>query len=199
MSGIVWRDIECTLIEWAAPILDLDECRFIWENQNIPQPAYPYLTFRRDSLIRSGGADEQRTSTDLSQPEGEEVAIETVGIREFTLTVKALVDEETGSTDPDCDAVALLTQLQNSLSQQSVLDALCLGGLSVVQELAVVDLSQVVNGRFISRAALDIRFRTASSCIERTGYINTARVRSVPCNPSGPCDVTGVDFEVSGN
>jgi hypothetical protein len=199
---IDWKMIECAVFDWALSKFEdrnLEPTQVVWANQNIPQPAYPYLTLKRDSLVRTSAADEVRTSTDLTQEEGQEIALETYGVREFTLTINAFVDEETGSTDPNCDAMAMLSLLQVSLSQLSTQELFCLAGLAVIEELAVVDLSQVVNAEFISRAALDIRFRVTFSCIERTGYINTAQIQSVPCNPSGPCDVTGIDFEVTGN
>lgn len=205
MSQIDWKKVECAIIEWAQSKLpelmgpNIEKDRFVWADQNLPRPPYPFILFKRDSVVRTSAVDEVRTSTDLTQPQGEEIGLETVGVREFTLSISAFVDEETGSTDPNCDAMALVTRLQLSLGQLSTREIFCLAGLAVVEELAVVDLSAVANGKFISRAAMDVRLRTTFSCVERTGYIETVRIRSVPCNPSGPCDVTGVDIEVTGN
>jgi len=193
-----WAEVECAIVEWAQGKLEFEENQFIWRNQNLPQPDYPYVELHRDSLI-SIGVDETRETTDLSQPPGQEIALTTFGVREFTLTVNCYVDEANGSNDPDCDAMALMSMLQTSLAQISVMEAFCLAGLSIVEELAVVDLSQVVNGVFVSRASMDVRFRTTLCLVERTGYINTVQVNSEPCNPSGPSNVTGVALEVSGN
>ena len=195
--SIDWNRVDCAILDWAkAKLPELDESRFQWAEQNLAQPAYPYLTFRRDSVVRTSAKDEVRTSTDLTQPQGEEIALETIGVREFTLTVNAFVDDDNGATDPNCDATALLTVLQVALSQLSIQEIFCLAGLSVVEELPIVNLSQEINGEFKSRAAMDVRFRTAFSCIERTGYIDTVEVSSVPCNPGGG-DVEGVDLTVT--
>ena len=199
--SIDWKTIECAIIDWASGKLSqLDaKTQFQWADQNIPQPPYPYLTFRRDSVLRTSAKDEVRDSTDLTRPKGEEIALETVGVREFTLTINCFVDEEAGSNDPNCDAIALLTLLQVSLSQNSAQEIFCLAGLAVIEELAVVNLSQVVNADFKSRAAMDIRFRTTFSCIEFVGYIDTVEIKSVPCNPEDPSgnDVSGVDLTVT--
>lgn len=199
--SVDWKAVQCAIFDWATGVLTtLDpDSQFQWKDQNLPQPAYPFLQMKRDSVVRVSARDEVRYTTDLSQPAGEEIGLETTGPREFTLKLDAKVDEETGSRDPNCDAMALITRLQSSLSQLSTQEIFCLSGLTVVEELAAVDLSEEVNGERISRATMDVRLRATSSCSERTGYINAARIRSVPCNPSGPCDVTGIDIEVTGN
>ena len=200
MSEINWQEIECAIIDWAeGKFSDLDRTQFFFEDQNLSQPPYPYLTFKRDSLVRVSGKDEIRVSTDLTQPAGKEIALETIGIREFTLTVNAWVDDESGGQDPNCNAMFMMSVLQLSLSQLSTQEIFCLAGISVVEELAVVNLSQVVNTAFVSRAAMDVRMRVAFSCIERTGYIDTVEISSVPCDPPSPSDVTGVDLTVTGS
>jgi len=200
---IDWAAIECALFDWVNLSFDgstndvsLDTGQIVWKDQNIPQPVYPYIALKKNSVIRVGGKDEIRTSTDLTKPQGQEIALTTNGVREFTLGIEAFVDEQAGANKPNCDAMYMLSILQGSLSQQTTQETFCLAGLSVIEELAVVDLSEVVNGRFISRASMDVRFRTTFSCIERTGYIDTVRIKSVPCDPSGPNDVSGVDITV---
>lgn len=195
--SIDWQTIDCAILEWAQYKLDdLTEDRFQWSDQNLAQPAYPYLTFKRDSVVKTSAKDEVRTSTDLTQPQGEEIALETIGVREFTLTVQAFVDDDNGATDPNCDATALLTTLQLALSQLKIQEIFCLAGLAVVEELPIINLSREINGEFKSQAAMDVRFRTSFTCIERTGYIDTVEVSSVPCNPGGG-DVEGVDLTVT--
>lgn len=194
-----WKLIECAFHEWIdekVPALGLDH--IIWADQNLPQPGYPYVTLKRDAITKVNGTDETRFTTDLAQPAGQEIGLETVGVREFTLSVNAFVDEKTGSNDPNCDAMAILGLLQVSLGQLSIKEKLCLAGMSVIEELSVVDLSQVVNDEMISRAAMDVRFRAAFSCVERTGYIDTVQIDSVPCNPATPSDVDGVSITVVG-
>lgn len=203
---IDWAAIQCAVFDWVNLSFDgettdvsLNRNQIIWKDQNIPQPAYPYVTLKKDSVIRSGARDEIRTSTDLAQPQGQEVALTTNGVREFTLEIQAFVDEQAGANNPNCDAMYMISILQGSLSQQMTQEGFCLAGLSIIEELAVTDLSEVVNGRFISRASMDVRFRTTFTCVERTGFIDVANIKSVPCDPPGPNDVTGVDITVSGS
>ena len=201
MSVIDWKAIETAIVDWAAGKLpEIDERnQLVWADQNLAQAPYPYLLFKRDSVIRSGSQDEVRDSTDLTQPLGKEIALDTRGVREFTLTINAFVDEETGANDPNCDAVALLSTLQLSLSELSTQEIFCLAGLAVIEELAITDLSEVVNATFISRASMDVRLRSIFSSIERTGFIDTVEISSVPVIPSGPSDVTGVNLTVVGS
>ena len=113
---ICWDDIECAIHEWVTETLNLGEDRAIWENQNIPQPSYPYV-----SLLKSGprmfGRDEVRVQTDLGAALGEETELRTQGPREFTLTVQVHVgsldgEDCPGPGDPMADAIALMSRLQ---------------------------------------------------------------------------------------
>lgn len=201
--SIDWKSVEVAIIDWAYGKLGdkfgMSRDQLQWADQNLPQPPYPFVTFKRDTVLRFGLRDETRQTYDPAAPSGEEIELETTGPREFTLQITASVDEETGSNDPNCDAMAINTLLQSSLSQLSTQEILCIAGLVVVEELAVVDISEEVNGERISEAVMDVRMRATSSITERTTYIETAQIRSIPCNPSGPSDVQGVDITVSGN
>lgn len=192
---IDWRPIKEALYDWALwPFESVQGLVCHWDDQNLPRPAYPYLTLKRDSIIRVGGPDEVRSTTDLAQSQGEEIGLETTGAREFTLTVKAYVDEANGGIDPDCDAIALLTKLQGTLGTIYTQEAFCLIGLAVVEEMPVIDLSAERNSQRVSMAAMDIRLRATYSSVERTGYIDSTEVAS--CASAEPDAVTGVSFTV---
>ena len=113
--------------------------------------------------------------------------------------MNAWVGDLEGGDDPNCNAMYMMSVMQMSLSQLSTQEIFCLAGLSVVEELAVVNLSQVVNTEFVSRAAMDVRMRVCFTCVERTGYIDTVEISSVPCDPPSPSDVTGVELTVTGS
>jgi hypothetical protein len=197
---IDWKPIEAALVDWV--LLELrtriQPGQVLWKGQNLPQPAYPYLLLKKDSIVKTSSApDEKRETTNLGAASGEEITIETVAIREFTLSVEARVDEENGSTDANKDADYLLSVLQSSLSKNSVQESFCLLDLVPVEEFPVVGLNQVVNDEMISRATMDIKFRVTFTTEEKTGYVDAARIQSVPVTPSGPSDVEGVDFTVA--
>lgn len=172
---VSWEVIEGAIYDW---VVALTGCEAIYSDQNVPQPAYPYMDLKRSSVIRLGGPPEQRFSTDLTRPNGQEIELLTTSPVEFTLTVQAHIDEESGANKPDLNAVKLLSKLQASLGQQSVRDDLSDAGLSIVEELQIVDLSISENGRWINRAAMDVRLRTASVITDRTGFIEKVEVES---------------------
>lgn len=195
--SLEWKPIDDALFNWVLRVFpDLSRASVQWENQNLPQPIYPFVTFNKGTLIGNGSQDETRETTDLAKPAGEEVALETVSVREFTLAINAHVDEESGSKDPDCDAFWMMTKLQVSLSQLSTEEAFELAGISIVEDLGVTDLSQTQNGVFFSKASMDVRLRICFSSVERTGYIDSANVQSMPSDPPQPNDVSGVDITV---
>jgi hypothetical protein len=175
LQPICWADIEGAIYDWVNGKVGWEA---IWEDQNLPQPPYPYLSLKRSGVRRVGGKPEVRTSTDLGQPLGEEIELLTTSPAEFTLTVQGFMDEDSGANDPDVNAVQTLTKLQASLGQLSVQSQLRAVGLSVVEELPVMDISEVVNGEFLNRAAFDVRLRTASVMTERTGFIEQVEVES---------------------
>lgn len=193
--SIVWKPIDDALFDWVLRVFpNLVRSHIQMEDQNLPQPPYPYVTFKKDSLISNGSQDETRETTDLTKSLGQEVAIETVSVREFTLAINAHVDEDSGSRDPDRDAFWMMTELQANLSSFIAKERFELAGISIIEELGVTNLSQTQNGVFFSKANLDIRFRVCFSSIERTGYIDSVNVKSVPSDPPQSDDVSGIDI-----
>lgn len=176
LQPVDWKTIDEGLYDWIVDTLDVS---VIWENQNVPQPDYPYVSLLRSAFVELGGVPEKRTATDLAQPAGQEIEIEATTMVEFTLSVQAHVDADAGANDPACNAVALLGKLRASMGllsvQRNFQDNL---GLAIVERIAVQDISVVVNDEWISRALYDVRLRTRSSITERTGYIDKVELKS---------------------
>lgn len=175
LQPICWNTIECAIYDWVTGKVGWEA---IWEDQNLPAPDYPYLSLKRSAVRREGGKPEIRTSTDLGRPLGEEIELLATSPVQFTLTVQAFMDEASGANDPNVNSVQTATKLQASLGQLSVQSQLFQAGLSIIEELPVQDISEVVNGEFLNRAAFDVRFRTASVMTERTGFIEKVEVES---------------------
>lgn len=193
--SISWKPIDDALFDWVLRVFpNLERANVQWEDQNLAQPHYPYVSFKKDSIIGNGSQDETRETTDLAQPLGQEVALETISVREFTLAINAHVDDESGGRDPDCDANWMMTKLQTSLSQLITKENFELAGISTIEDLGISNLSQTQNGVFFSKANMDVRFRVCFSSIERTGYIDSANVKSVPSDPPQSDDVSGIDI-----
>lgn len=169
-----WQSIEAAFVEWVESASGLDA---LWEDQNLPQLPYPFVTLKRTNIASTGTGDELRTSTDLSQA-GEEVELLTTNQSEFTLNVQVLTDEDHGANDPMANSVFFAGRLKASLHQHSRVEAFRAVGLALIEDLNIQDVSGVENGQFINRASLDVRFRVASQMTERIGYIDKVEVES---------------------
>lgn len=151
-------------------------CDAIWEDEEIPQPDYPYVSMKRTAgPIKEGGLDENRHTFDAARPVGEEIEIQTTGPRAFTLTVQAHVGKP---VDHGRDATALLSRLSASVRQNRTQEIFDTYQLSAIEVLDVSDLSAFENGRWVSRASLDVRFRVLSVITEQLGYIDKVEVES---------------------
>lgn len=175
LQPICWQTIDDAIYDWVTGKVNLDA---IWEDQNLPEPAYPYLSLRRSGFRKEGGKPEVRTSTDLNRPLGEEIELLTTSPGEFTLSVKAFVDEDNGANEPNRNAVQYCSKLQASLGQLSVQSHLREAGLAIIEELEVKDISLVENGEFLNRAIFEVRLRATSVMTERTGFIEKVEVES---------------------
>lgn len=176
---IDWVLVKKAVFDWSLlpfPQLSREACQ--WRDQKLPRPEYPYLMLKVDSVVSPGGQDEERWETDLEQPLGKEISIITTGPREFTLNVRAYVDEANGANDPSRNAMAMLTRLRGTLRKLVTQELFCPAGLAVVEEMPVLDISEERNGQIVSIASMDIRMRVTSESTERTGYIDSAEIAS---------------------
>jgi len=174
LQPIDWKTINKALTDWITDSVPAVEERVRWENQDISQPRridFPYITMLRTSVVDDGGIAETRTRTldadgdivtdtnGLIPFRNEELSYEPVLIN---LAVSAHVNSKSGVNDPSCDAIALLSRAQRSLDLTSVCLKLGDSGLSPVDDGSIVDTSVVINGKWQSKATLDVVFRTAS-------------------------------------
>jgi len=171
-----WATVDSRLYDWVTRVLPGVEA--IWADQNIPQPSYPYVHMKRAALVRPGGKDEIRTSTDLGQSPGEEIEILATDQAEFTFNATANVDDSSGACDPAKNAMALLGKLQASLGLPTVQASLRAAKLAVIEPMGINDISLELNGQILNRASWDVRFRLVSEMTERTGYIEKVEVKA---------------------
>jgi hypothetical protein len=178
-----WQTVDRALKDWlegAIPTLR----GVIWAKQGAPQPGYPYGVLDRSGTIEEGTLDETRTSTDLNKPLQQEIELLTTGPREFVLSIAVLTGVCQGGFASNAKAVDLLTSAQSSLGKRSVLDALAVAGIAIIERLQVLDTSAVINGQWVSQASMDVRLRVTSCMTERTGYIDKVKVSSTFGNAS---------------
>lgn len=189
--GACWADIECALVEWVACVLGINQRQVIWANQKIAQPDYPYVSlFISSGPLKIGGVDEVRNYEDTSAEAvaaNEQLVSVNMSPIQFTLQVSVFVDQDQ-CTDPGALGVPLATILQASLGQRTTRDNLeTTGSLAVVGEEGITDISQEVNGRWISAATFDVLLRTTHYLVERITFIEQVQVTS-PGPPSS--DIT---------
>jgi hypothetical protein len=176
-----WAALELALVEWltgSVVILDGEASAIVdnvvWEDQNIPQPAYPYASLKVTSLLKEGGGDELRNDTDDARDEGVEVRLLNTSPILLNLSIQFHLDPSprSGATRAGETAMAFALTAQSSLGQPSVLQHLSEANLALVKELGVRDLSLVINGEWLSKAVLDLQLRTTATMTQYTGYID---------------------------
>jgi hypothetical protein len=173
VAPIDWPAIETTLHSVINTVSGLNT---IWSHQSTPNN-YPYAVLRLFGPSKIGGPDELRYVTDLSQPAGQEVSIEAVGLREITLSCEVFVGSP-DANDAAKNARNYLAIVQSSLGLPSVLDQLRPAGLAVISEGRIENLDEGQGNEHVSRGKIEIRLMLSSSIEERTGFIKTVEISS---------------------
>ncbi len=190
LQPVDWRTIDDACLAWLEDVMGsrVQSGGFIWENQKIAQPPYPYLSLLRDTEIDEGGADEiRRRTVDVDgkilgvdptagpADTNEEIAIQPIV---WTLAIQAHANPDGGGNDPGCNPMQLLGRIKRSLGQTTTIDRLRVAGVSIVNKSQITDLSLVINGDWTSRASFDVSLRTASVMAEKIAFIDKVQVTS---------------------
>jgi hypothetical protein len=192
LQPVDWSTIEDAIYDWlTGGVSGFDEIvpEAIWEDQNVAQPDYPYATMKMIAQSKEGGRDEIRTTTLVGQPLGREVEIMATGPIQMTISVSFNTDATTGGSSSGTRARSLAVKAQSSLGLPVVIDHLYGAGLSIIAEEGVSDTSLVINGEWLSRATLDVRFRTATQMTQRHGYIDKVHLESEDLDVDADLDV----------
>lgn len=167
-----WSKAEEAIHTFVTSTLELDAQQVIWEQQGVTRPRLPFVTLLRSAVVSEGGPDETRHKYVEAD---DELEVRTLQNRVFTLSLKPQADRNCG---PDDDAMAMVERLRSALYTESGRAILDRGGLAVVSEEGVTDISQVVNSTWVSRASLDVRLRVWAITSERSGFIERVDVAS---------------------
>ena len=111
----------------------------------------------------------------VNNDEGNEIEVRATGSRVVTLNVQTFernTRTDNPGNDPTRNAFNMMARLQASLGLPSVQAQLYAADIALIEELPVTDLSAKVEDTMLSRASMDVRFRTLSSLSEYTGYIS---------------------------
>lgn len=177
---IDWETVEATIYEWLTVTSDIVD-HVVWEDQNIPQPEYPYASLKFTAQAKEGGRDEIRTDTDEDRDAGSEIRMINTGPVVLTLSITFHQDPNprTNASPVGESAMALAMKAQASLGMQTVLTHLAIANIAVVREQGIQDTSVFINGEWINRATLDVLVRTHTTMTEYTGYIEKVELRSL--------------------
>jgi len=156
IEPIQWRAIENVIHFWMSESTGL---KTIWQNQDAPQPTWPYATLNVIAGPLKVGQDGVRYEID-----GDNLNACYNGMREFTVSCQ--VD---GGPRGKCETEAreFLTAAQFALGLPKYRDRFREVELSVVDDNGPVQSFDLVVGEtWITRSTLDIRFYTAANLIE---------------------------------
>lgn len=163
---IDWVTIENVLAQWVYDVMGL---RAKMGQQDIAERKMPYITM--DRLNGPIGDRDFHTQTVVENM----LTVISEGPREFTITFKASTKRD---EDANSDAVALLTRLGSSHYMVATQELMQENAIALVQVNGVLDISLVINGEWISRASMDVRFRTGSQIKETIPYFEKVHVES---------------------
>jgi hypothetical protein len=155
------------------------EAEVIWTHQSAPRPDYPYGTLNIIAGPIAAGPFEQKTSTDLARPAGQEVEFE---VRvPCTMTVSCQVHVNIpDSRDPGHYARTLAARAQSRLYLPTVQETFRAANCAVQRVDTFTNISTVVNDGNVSRIGMDVVFNAALSLTEYTGYIKKTHITSNP-------------------
>ena len=185
---IDWAGIELAIFNWVAGAVPagITESQIVRADQNIDQPAYPFITLRKENFqIIEGPCSEDRRFFDEDTGE---LFIVVLSQLEFDIQVRGHVDE---SCPPGnlSNAFFFLTDLMCGLDLPSARSALREAELVVVSQNPVLDISSTLNNKWISRATTEIRVRVCTTKREAVDYFESVAI-------DGKCGETSKSFTI---
>ena len=149
------------------------EIETIWANQAKTMPEYPLGVLQIIAgPVPTAGYWEVRNTTDLSRPDGSEVA-QTASIQcSFTVSCQVWVGGDDRS-HPAANARFHMMRAQASLGLPSFQTALIDADVSVIRSTAIQDISSVEEDAIVSKVNMDVVFGAALNVTEYNTYIQT--------------------------
>ncbi len=143
----------------------------VWREQSTPQPKLPF-----GSLLITTGPEpvapqwEWRYDTDLGRPAGSEVRVTSGVPCQFTVSCQTYVGQPDGK-NPQVNARYYINRALGDLQKFSVLTDLHAAGVGLVRTGGILNISEVIEDAYVSRANTDVTFGATLSIEEYIGYI----------------------------
>ena len=192
-EAIRWRLIFKLITDWLEASTLLPRAHIIKSRQNANHPLYPSATINLLSGPTMIGMDDAQVDT-TEGGVGTETGVRTTyqGPRLFTISILIEVGPDNDdNSNPDCDANALMTAALANLRSITIRDLFNSFGLAVVRANPVIDVSEVLNGEFVSRASMDVEFSSQSVFTEPDAFSFMEKVTgTITAQQDGLPDIT---------
>lgn len=166
--------IQDAIQDWFSTATELET---IWDDQDQPQPPYPYAGLDIISGPRRiGGRDDKINTTDLAKV-GEEVEICHIGDRHLVVSCQIHVGpkkDQSGTFQepaPNCNARALMASADAQLELERTKTLFRNATLAFVRSQDPISLDLPIAGQIVSRVQMDVEFATKSRVVERETFI----------------------------
>lgn len=185
-APIDWVTVENGLIAWFNTATDMVT---VWANQDAPRPPYPYAHLNVIDVSRVGGPDELVFTTNLGNPAGQEIEVDTGGQR--TMVVSCMIHAREGDfQNPLLHPRNLMTRARASLGMLSFLETLRAAGIFYSTEGPVLDVSVPISDTMINRAQMDVTFLLSANVQELTGFVDNILLSGAFGNADPALDFT---------
>ncbi len=158
MSFSAWKDTQDSL----GLLFERESCLpFMWENDKTFAACPPYGILNMFAFERVG-IDEVCRTFDNTAPAGQEIKRSVRGIRQFTWSVQI----ESDSFAPCKSGWFLVEEFRNALRKPSVLEFMATHHVGLVESAPTRKIDYSSNGRFVSRAVMDVVLTTSVVTID---------------------------------
>lgn len=169
-------DVETAVQNAVEAATGLDDAHVIFADQNIGEPARPYI------LLRFGeGVPVQTLEShehDGAAAVGQEIRMQASELLDLLLEVQSFTDDTHGNAQ----AVVVLEAVRRKLKLPTARDALRAAGLVPYAIGPVRNLAELDDTEFKGRALLEVRCYLVQTSEERTGYIATVELEDLTGN-----------------
>ena len=177
-----WSTMEDALFDWVQLSSGLSADKIQWTHYSQPRLTGQFIT-----IMLSGpkqiGLDYVQTSTDLTQPAGEEIELKVIGNRNMLVTVTCF------GGDPTTDSsIAMASKVMLGPRLPSINTLLHAGGVTPHGTPSITNIPSIVGAKFESRAMVEHEFYFSDDVSERTGFISTVSGTGTVSGTIGPVE-----------
>lgn len=172
---IDFETFENVVHEWFSNSSDLNT---IWENQNAPQPQYPYGSLAIISGPIAAAPDwEKRQDYDASRAAGEEIRFQACVPCSITVSCQAYVGDS-DARNPRYKANVYIERAKAALQDLAYEANFDTNNISVYRYTSTTYPNLLIGGQWESRAQFDVTFGTTLNGESYTGYIASMELKS---------------------